>query len=454
MTGLTAGTTYYVRAYATNTSGTVYGGEVSFTAITENINLALSSTVTASSIYNNTYHQNKAKDERYGVWNEYEWASKGEMTPWIDFKWSQAHTINKVVLYGRCNPMDYITDSWMYLKKNGIIVKAIHTATFPRGCSAKEVIFDPQEVDEIYFDITGGCGFNVGLSEVQIFYDPTIETEINMVSATNVTASSYYSDAYNPNKAKDGRYGVWDEYEWASKGEMTPWIRFRWDIAQRMNKVVLYDRNNPVDHINDAWIYFNLNGQRIKSIHAGMFPYGGSAKEVIFDEIYADEVTVVVTYGQGQNVGLSEFKAYYDPDVIQDINNLATDCTVTASSYYNNNYRPELAIDNKFGMWDEAEWASKGEMTPWIRFRWNIAQRMNKLVLYDRCNPEDHINDAWIYFNLNGQRIKSIHAGMFPYGGSAKEVIFDEIYADEVTVVVMEGKGLNVGLSEIQVFEE
>jgi hypothetical protein len=185
-----------------------------------------------------------------------------------------------------------------------------------------------------------------------------------------------------------------------------------------------------------------------------MFPYGGSAKEVIFDEIYADEVTVVVTYGQGQNVGLSEFKAYYDPDVIQDINNLATDCTVTASSYYNNNYRPELAIDNKFGMWDEAEWASKGEMTPWIRFRWNIAQRMNKLVLYDRCNPEDHINDAWIYFNLNGQRIKSIHAGMFPYGGSAKEVIFDEIYADEVTVVVMEGKGLNVGLSEIQVFEE
>ncbi|MHB8788645.1 MAG: S8 family serine peptidase [Desulfobulbaceae bacterium] len=31
MTGLTPGTTYHVRAYATNTAGTVYGGEVSFT---------------------------------------------------------------------------------------------------------------------------------------------------------------------------------------------------------------------------------------------------------------------------------------------------------------------------------------------------------------------------------------------------------------------------------------
>jgi hypothetical protein len=30
LTGLSSGTTYYVRAYATNTSGTAYGNEVSF----------------------------------------------------------------------------------------------------------------------------------------------------------------------------------------------------------------------------------------------------------------------------------------------------------------------------------------------------------------------------------------------------------------------------------------
>jgi hypothetical protein len=31
MTGLTPGTAYHVRAYATNTTGTVYGGQISFT---------------------------------------------------------------------------------------------------------------------------------------------------------------------------------------------------------------------------------------------------------------------------------------------------------------------------------------------------------------------------------------------------------------------------------------
>ena len=33
MTGLTPGTLYHVRAYATNTAGTVYGGDVTFTAL-------------------------------------------------------------------------------------------------------------------------------------------------------------------------------------------------------------------------------------------------------------------------------------------------------------------------------------------------------------------------------------------------------------------------------------
>jgi uncharacterized protein (TIGR02145 family) len=37
LTGLTASTTYYVRAYATNSTGTGYGSAVSFTTITDNI---------------------------------------------------------------------------------------------------------------------------------------------------------------------------------------------------------------------------------------------------------------------------------------------------------------------------------------------------------------------------------------------------------------------------------
>lgn len=78
-----------------------------------------------------------------------------------------------------------------------------------------------------------------------------------------------------------------------------------------MNKAVLYDRSNPIDHIRDAWLYFNNGGRRVQSIHLGMFSYGGSAKEIVFSEVEADEVILVVTDGIGLNIGLSEFQAFY-----------------------------------------------------------------------------------------------------------------------------------------------
>ena len=42
MTGLTPGTTYYVRAYATNSAGTAYGSEVSFTTVPQNYTINVS----------------------------------------------------------------------------------------------------------------------------------------------------------------------------------------------------------------------------------------------------------------------------------------------------------------------------------------------------------------------------------------------------------------------------
>jgi hypothetical protein len=50
ITGLTTGTTYYVRAYATNSIGTAYGGETSFTTIA----LATISTISATAIASNS----------------------------------------------------------------------------------------------------------------------------------------------------------------------------------------------------------------------------------------------------------------------------------------------------------------------------------------------------------------------------------------------------------------
>ena len=48
ITGLTPNTTYYVRAYATNSVGTVYGNEVSFTTSCGNVNVAISGSSTVN----------------------------------------------------------------------------------------------------------------------------------------------------------------------------------------------------------------------------------------------------------------------------------------------------------------------------------------------------------------------------------------------------------------------
>ena len=53
LSGLTGGTTYYVRAYAINSAGTSYGNELSFTATTP-VELATLSTTTVSSITETT----------------------------------------------------------------------------------------------------------------------------------------------------------------------------------------------------------------------------------------------------------------------------------------------------------------------------------------------------------------------------------------------------------------
>ena len=62
LTGLTTGTTYYVRAYATNSLGTAYGIEVSFTTTTE-YGQPCSGAATVTDIDNNTYNTVQIGDQ-------------------------------------------------------------------------------------------------------------------------------------------------------------------------------------------------------------------------------------------------------------------------------------------------------------------------------------------------------------------------------------------------------
>jgi len=70
--------------------------------------------------------------------------------------------------------------------------------------------------------------------------------------------------------------------------------------------------------------------------------------------------------------------------------NVATAATVTASSEYSADYAAWRCVHDGWAEHDSGtEWASKGEMTPWIRFEFPEAVAINQIILCDRSNLTD-----------------------------------------------------------------
>jgi hypothetical protein len=121
---------------------------------------------------------------------------------------------------------------------------------------------------------------------------------------------------------------------------------------------------------------------------------------------------------------------------------------VTASSEYSEAFAAENVVDGTAGIHEDGEWASKGERNPWIQITWSGSQTINRVVLYDRANPTDDAIGGTLSFS-DGSRIDVTG---IPADGAPKEVKFENKTVTWVKFQVTAGKGVNVGLSEIEVF--
>ena len=66
--------------------------------------------------------------------------------------------------------------------------------------------------------------------------------------AKSITASSEYAEKYSADKCAHELDPEHDTgIEWASAGEMNPWIKFEYASPVWINKIILSDRNNMVD---------------------------------------------------------------------------------------------------------------------------------------------------------------------------------------------------------------
>jgi len=136
--------------------------------------------------------------------------------------------------------------------------------------------------------------------------------------------------------------------------------------------------------------------------------------------------------------------------------NIAPLAKVTASSSLNLDCDASKVTDGLIYCSQKGEWASQSTMSrwgkiddkPWIQLTWNSTKNINKVVIYDRPDEKTHTAGGVLQFS-DGSTINVIQ---IPNDGSPKVVMFPTKNVTWVRFRVNDGDGLNLGLSEIEVY--
>jgi putative alpha-1,2-mannosidase len=157
---------------ATNTDG---GPEVRGTrlvtididpdAIRENAALWPGVTATASSVFSPGFAADRVRDG-FGVGTG-DWASAGEQNPWVELKWPEPISADRVVLYDRTSGDDAHGGKLSFGDGSSVEVTGI-----PTNGDAKSVTFAMKTFDTLRFQVEGGTGANVGLLELEVYARP------------------------------------------------------------------------------------------------------------------------------------------------------------------------------------------------------------------------------------------------------------------------------------------
>jgi hypothetical protein len=261
----------------------------------------------------------------------------------------------------------------------------------------------------------------------------------NIAPKANVTASSQFSNNFPATAVTDGLVG--NTGEWASSNEQNPWVQLAWPSAVTIDRVVMYDRANLTDNVNGGTLTFS-DGTSITGIEG--IPQDDGGKVIIFPPKEVTWVKFQAVGGIGPNVGLSEIEVFATTKPV----NIASGAKVTSSSQYSSAYAKELAVDNMIRVKDYGEWSSAGEKNPWIQLNWPSAKSISQIVLYDRPNLLDNVNGGTLSFS-DGSKLKVTG---IPVDGMPHPITFPSKSVTWVKFQTAGGKGVNVGLSEIQVY--
>jgi len=97
---------------------------------------------------------------------------------WIDYprlelKWEAPQTINKVVLYDRPTLQEHMAACVLKFNDGS----EAHIFAVPNNGAAKAVVFQSRTVTSMTLEVVDGIGEHIGLSEIEVYYDPASKPE-------------------------------------------------------------------------------------------------------------------------------------------------------------------------------------------------------------------------------------------------------------------------------------
>ena len=287
----------------------------------------------------------------------------------------------------------------------------------------------------IQSDFTAGTGSYMGTAQNTWFFDPQVVTG---------QTHAYY---YRIRAVRAGAKGLASEATKAVAGSYTD------------NKAPTVPELVRVDRLHGTRVSMEWTPSEDDKYVAAYEVYRGGVKIETLDPIlnsYADssiipwnnlpyyQIVAVDKAGNRSALGKSKTSGPVLPDWI----NVAPNATVSVSSEFDVNSHPKAnVVDGKFGKQDVAEWASAGEVNPWVKLDWSTAQDVRAIVVYDRSNPIDNVMGGTLSFS-DGTSIKVVG---IPTWGEAKLITFPMKQVSWIKFQAEGSQGVNGGLSELSV---
>lgn len=135
--------------------------------------------------------------------------------------------------------------------------------------------------------------------------------------------------------------------------------------------------------------------------------------------------------------------------------NIAPQATITASTSLNDGYKPQNIADGIIRIHGKGEWACQGDTTdwgyvrfPWLQLDWKSSMKVNRVVLFDRPSLKEHIATCKLLFSDGSM----LWLNEIPNDGTGKVIQFPAKTVQWIRIVVTDGKGRDIGFSEVEVF--